>query len=387
MEKNFTSDWFTPKLGPWCEHVVPRYRDRKSINWLDVGSYEGRSALWVLENLLGPDGKVFCIDIFDNYLGGLEWWGRRGYPERFDVNTAAERAAGSVVKLTGWTHEALRTLDCYAHFDGAYLDGGHLESEVERDLALLWPMLAQAAVLVCDDYGCEGQPGARRAINSFLDKHEGEHRVLYSGFQIIIQKLVDTCPWLPERMFTKDFFCSLDRETSWREHVVPRLRGLYAARWLEVGSYEGQSARWTLDNVLRGPMDIITCVDVFDRNVCGIDVWGGNRLYEDLFDRNVGCSKGVVKVKGNSAQILPRLRADGMTYHGIYLDGNHSAAAVDMDVRWAWDMLLPGGVLVIDDYVSETDPGTKIAVDEFLTEKGITATVLHKGFQIIIAKN
>lgn len=385
MTYDFTSDWFTPKLGPWEEHVVPRYRGSSSQKWIDVGSYEGRSALWVLDNLLGPLGQVYCVDVFDDYLPGLEWWGARGYPARFDKNTAAAQEDHRVVKCRGLTHEVLASLDRVV-FDGAYLDGDHLESSVERDLALLWPKLRKGAVLVCDDYGCEDQPGARRAVDSFLAARRGEYELLHSGFQAILLKLVDPPVLRRPPVFTKDFFASLDRPYTWMEHVVPRVRDLQAARWLEVGSYEGQSARWTLDHVLRRPGDVLTCVDFFDREAPGVDEWGGNREYERSFDENVGAASNVVKVEGRGEDVLARMSRDAMTFHGAYLDGDHSYRSVKECCAQAWRMLLPRGVLVVDDYGSEADPGARPAVDELVAGWGDTCSVLHRGYQVILFK-
>jgi predicted O-methyltransferase YrrM len=181
---NFTSDWITPKTLPWTEHVVPRLRNKPNAWWLEVGSYEGRSALWVLENALGPGSKVVCIDIFDSDLAYIDLWGVRGYEQRFEENT---RDNPGIVARKGRSSDILLAMQAEpTRFDGAYVDGDHREEALSRDLELVWPLLLPGAVLVCDDYGLEKIPEARATIDKFLARVE--HQVLHVDFQILVLK-------------------------------------------------------------------------------------------------------------------------------------------------------------------------------------------------------
>jgi len=181
----FSSDWFSGKAHAWQEHVVPRLAGRAGATWLEVGSYEGRSALWTLEHVLtGPGTRLYCLDVFDSELPYLGTWAPNlHYEEVFDANVAGDPR---VVKLKGRSVDLLPGL-AGTILDGAYLDGEHEENTVRAELELVWPMLAPQAVLVCDDYGFPPQPGARRAIDAFLAGHP-HHQVLFTGFQILILK-------------------------------------------------------------------------------------------------------------------------------------------------------------------------------------------------------
>lgn len=204
MAPNLTSDWLTDKLAAWQTHVVPRLHSVAGANWLDVGSYEGRSALYALEHVLGPRSTVFCVDVFDDNFPGIATWGQYGYATRFDENTLEPRRQGRIVKLCGQSSNVLAALHGITlnpplrditveqfrgtRFHGAYLDADHQEHNVRWDLFYLWPLLLPGAVLVCDDYNCPGQPGAHVAIDSFLSTHGHEATVLHTGFQIILLK-------------------------------------------------------------------------------------------------------------------------------------------------------------------------------------------------------
>jgi predicted O-methyltransferase YrrM len=188
--------------------------------------------------------------------------------------------------------------------------------------------------------------------------------------------------------FTSDWFPS--RKTkAWLDHIAPRLRLISQARWLEIGSYEGRSALWTLDNVLL-PDATITCVDLFDDKVAGIGpgtgCWNVPPGYSDRFDANVAGRPNIIKLKGSSSDILEKLNSQGTYFDGAYLDGDHREASVTRDLELTWPMLVPGAVLVCDDYYCADHPGARIAIDKFCSLPDIKHQILYQEFQIIIQK-
>ena len=178
--------------------------------------------------------------------------------------------------------------------------------------------------------------------------------------------------------FTHDWFSM--RSPEWREHVVPRLPRPF--RWLEIGSHEGMSACWMLDEVMQ-PGDTITCVDT----------WGGpfNSVqpgsYESRFDANV--AGRAEKIKCRSHVFLARALAEQRMYDGVYIDGDHEARIVLEDSVLAWRLLRVGAVIVWDDYrwtsvnVSVIPP--QPAIDAFLSMYG-NAEVVHRDWQVIAVK-
>jgi hypothetical protein len=60
----FTQDWFTRKSPAW-EVVLKDLAGKPDLQYLEVGVYEGRSVVWVLENILThPTSHATGIDIF-----------------------------------------------------------------------------------------------------------------------------------------------------------------------------------------------------------------------------------------------------------------------------------------------------------------------------------
>lgn len=187
----FTSDWFTSSIPPWRRHVVPVLAGRENVRWLEVGSYEGRSALWTLDNVLtGRGSSITCVDKWE----GL-WMQKCAEELRFDENLLGRE---NVIKRVGRSEVVLPTLP-RRHFHGAYIDGSHKDEDVYRDAWQVHSLLLPGALMVFDDY--EAEPprswadgivvyGPRQfevfgAVNRFLKELGDGVRVLHADWQLI----------------------------------------------------------------------------------------------------------------------------------------------------------------------------------------------------------
>lgn len=159
---------------------------------------------------------------------------------------------------------------------------------------------------------------------------------------------------------------------------LTELVGKPHVRALEVGSNEGDSATWLLDNVLTGDGSSITCVDCWSEETQErTDPELRGRLpgpiasaaeAEAIFDRRVAPYElRVNKLKGWSAEWLPKLPK--ATYDLIYIDGTHDAPSVLQDSVLAWPLARPGAIVIWDDYQwplgSDATERPKIAIDAF----------------------
>ena len=165
----------------------------------------------------------------------------------------------------------------------------------------------------------------------------------------------------------------------WSRHLA-HLRGRPDVRMLEIGSYEGRSALWFLDQILTHDTARLTCVDAFFR-----------LPPEMRFDHNVrlsGHGNRLTKIKAKSAEILPGLPE--ASFDAIYVDGDHRAAPVLLDVACCWRLLKPSGVMILDDYLWELDKAhvdrPQLAIDLFLEMVADRVEILHRDYQIIIRK-
>ncbi len=162
---------------------------------LEVGSWEGRSALFFLNYL--PQSQLVCIDTFE---GSEE---HQAHPEafaedlpeierRFDANLAP--FAGRIDKRKAPSAMALAELGIAGRrFDIAYIDGSHRSADVYSDGVLAWSMLVSGGIMIFDDYEWEYMPdpksNSRLGIDSFLRAFEGLYRIVHKGFQVAVEKL------------------------------------------------------------------------------------------------------------------------------------------------------------------------------------------------------
>ena len=127
----FSTDWFSYHLPVW-QQVLKKFVHLPNLNFLEVGSWEGRTACWLLDNVLTHESsKMTCIDTFqgsvehqnlcDQFLTSLE--------SIFDHNINQTGKANQVSKLIGVSQEILRQLDTN-NYDFLYVDGSHIAPDV-----------------------------------------------------------------------------------------------------------------------------------------------------------------------------------------------------------------------------------------------------------------
>jgi SAM-dependent methyltransferase len=186
--------------------------------------------------------------------------------------------------------------------------------------------------------------------------------------------------------FANDWFSG--KYTAW-EPIIDELEGR-TSELLEIGSFEGLSACYLL---WRLPDAHLTCIDTFEGSAenaaYGVSVAG----LEERFDRNVALfdARRVDKLVGQSGRILPELVADGRRFDLVYVDGSHHALDVLVDASLSWRVLVPGGVMIFDDYgwaKLGTDPLLRpgAAIDAFLGIAERHCEVLFRERQVAVRR-
>jgi hypothetical protein len=175
-------------------------------------------------------------------------------------------------------------------------------------------------------------------------------------------------------------------------HIVPHT-GRDNVRWLELGSHEGRSATGAA-LIFDGPDSHITCVDYwFPPSEWCTRQEGATGPAEQRFDNNiraVGAASRVTKLKGHW---LSHLETFGRrNYHGVYIDAEHNGVAVLAQSELLWDMLVPGGFMVWDDYLLQPPKDVSLlpvadGIEAFLSLHRGEYTMLFKEWQVFIRKN
>jgi len=122
----FTTNWVTGNSELWTEQLK-HLKAQPNIQALEIGSFEGRSAIWFLENILiHRTSSITCVDIFEE---------KTVYEARYDHNIEASGFANKVKKIKGSSQEVLRELE-WNSYDFIYIDGSHVAKDVLVDAVL-----------------------------------------------------------------------------------------------------------------------------------------------------------------------------------------------------------------------------------------------------------
>lgn len=181
----FTTDWFTWNVPIWEKALAP-YRGRPALRYLEIGTYEGRSLLWMLENVLtDPGARATAIDLFEGRPG-------EDYGSRFEANLRKSGAAAKVTVIKGYSQVELRKLPL-ASYDVIYVDGSHMAADVLEDAVLCWRLLAPGALLIFDDYAWRaGSPNPTEWPGPGLSVFQtfyGQHLdPVHVGYQLILRR-------------------------------------------------------------------------------------------------------------------------------------------------------------------------------------------------------
>jgi predicted O-methyltransferase YrrM len=173
---------------------------------------------------------------------------------------------------------------------------------------------------------------------------------------------------------------------------------------LEIGSFEGRSTVWFLENFLQNKNSTITCVDPWmdysqDQDSLNSYLKEKNewdltkRKTKEIFLHNIvesGDSSKVIIRQGFSDKILPSLITEQKKYDIIFIDGNHTAPYVMMDSVMSWPLLKKDGVILFDDYTWGLDKPTTIrpkeSVDYFILSFADYITEIYSKYRKIVKK-
>jgi predicted O-methyltransferase YrrM len=180
MGFDFDYDWFSPNI-PTFEKCLSEFAGRK-VYGLEIGTHEGRSATWMLQNILThPGSRLLCIDIKeDPHLAGNLMQTGQNY--KTDVQI-------------GYSRDVLWRLGAY-QFDFAYIDGSHWPCDVLEDAVMAFRRIKVGGVIGFDDYlwndpafNEHGTP--KVAIDAFLACYDHKLDVLEHGYQVWMRKTAD----------------------------------------------------------------------------------------------------------------------------------------------------------------------------------------------------
>ena len=187
---SFTTDWFSHNIPNITEILAKTgYLRHPNLNILEIGSWEGRSTCWFLDNL--PESQITCVDTWE---GSVEHHEAEyapllsGLRERFKRNVVDRYPPERVHVRQGDSKSVVRTLSAHA-YDIVYVDGSHEADDALVDLVQSFQCLKPGGLMIVDDYEDKAR-GVKVACNAFVftmnfDKQQLE--VIATGYQMYMR--------------------------------------------------------------------------------------------------------------------------------------------------------------------------------------------------------
>lgn len=190
----FTHDWFAQAEQVWPQLIPHLPGEPGNRQFLEIGSFEGRSAVWIAENMMTEDDELRCID---TWKGGEEHSEEdmAAVEARFRHNLvlAAERfPRRRIFQCPGTSIQRLAEFQDEDRFDFIYIDGSHVAKDVLTDACMAWPLLKPKGMMVFDDY-MWGNPRdvlhrPKVAIDAFCNIFAEEADIIHVGYQLVVRK-------------------------------------------------------------------------------------------------------------------------------------------------------------------------------------------------------
>lgn len=139
---------------------IPNLGLKKKLRYLEIGVWEGRSAVYMLDNY-ECDYTGVELNPQPHLLYNL-----KNYPKTL---------------IIGDSRMVLKILRGY--WDLVYIDGSHEYDVVKQDISNSWPLLEEGGILLLDDYGMDD---VKKAVDEFIKTVD--HEVILTNWQIAIRK-------------------------------------------------------------------------------------------------------------------------------------------------------------------------------------------------------
>ena len=180
---DITKKWFTNNLYFLSKNLSTF----KIKNLLEIGSYEGRSAIFFAN--IFQDSKISCVDTWSG-SDEHENINFKSIEDNFDQNTKflKDNQSLSKFKMTSDTFFNQNT----TKFDFVYVDGDHSRDQVLKDLKNSWSVLNNNGFLLVDDYmwwfykDLNNNPAY--SVNKFIKEYSNQIKKMTIWHQVLIQK-------------------------------------------------------------------------------------------------------------------------------------------------------------------------------------------------------
>ena len=191
LDKKFSQDWFSSNLPYWSSILGNNFKNSPELQFLEIGSFESRSACWLMENVLTHDSsRLVCVDTFagsEEHVG-LDLTSLR---KIFDHNTREWKDKIEVHQMKSVDALPKLIVDDQK-FDVIYVDGSHLACDVLFDAVNSFKLLKVGGLMIFDDYlgGNLITPhDVKPAVDAFVFSYSEKVKIVAVAYQYWVQKV------------------------------------------------------------------------------------------------------------------------------------------------------------------------------------------------------
>lgn len=172
--------YFADHVHVWEEYLSP-FKGRPNV-CLEIGALYGGSSVYILEEFCKMEGSHhYIMDINSN--------------EYIENNILPY--GDKVTYLKGESSDYFKRLEHLGEtkdfLDLIYIDGNHMSKYVLEDAVNSFYCLKNNGIMIFDDFGGGWEQDkhlqVKTAVDSFVHSYEKYLKIIYVGYQIIIQKI------------------------------------------------------------------------------------------------------------------------------------------------------------------------------------------------------
>ncbi|MGV2831412.1 tetratricopeptide repeat protein [Myxosarcina sp. GI1(2024)] len=179
----FSVDTFSERIPVWKTQLQPLLTGKKQIALLEIGTYQGMSACWLLDKVLvKPKDRLTCIEETCDRL--------------LVENIAKTGSQHKVTILEGDISSQIASLQPESFDLINFQDRHKLADSIERNAILAWKLLKSGGIFIFNDYGWANsaypQLNPTEGIERFLIATKERWKSIHHAattFQLIIRKL------------------------------------------------------------------------------------------------------------------------------------------------------------------------------------------------------
>ena len=181
-------DLFSNNIPSWLNLFEKFSLKKKNLKVLEIGSYEGRSSVFILEYL--KNAHLTCVDNFEPFQELL------GDNKKFNlvyenfiknINRYSKRVS---VKKEKSSNFFFNNKD---KFDFIFIDGSHKFADVINDAFESFKILNSGGIIIFDDFLWHNHQKFNNSITfaiiTFLHSNKNKIKIIYSNYQIMIKKI------------------------------------------------------------------------------------------------------------------------------------------------------------------------------------------------------